>query len=572
MAFTKKQKNFIINNFSDLSVKEMSLILKCSEKEIAEFMSKNHLTAKKIGKSESTENKHSVFGNFDFQSAKESFWEHQSFWIGIIIFIFLLYWRSFGSVTLSDELDLFNNLTKGNYHWYNYIWGSAVSHYITYALFGISPAGFRLIGILLHLINLFLFFHVFRNFISEKVLKFAILIIASHSLIVEPLTWVAAVPYTYHLLIYLLIAQTSLYYERTKKPYFLIFYYLLVINLTLSGGHTNYAPIFAIIFNLIFLKRTIKREIIISGFLLFFIPVFTLVNRQAVESRIASLTTGPYFEKYIQTLPFTVAKSLELIVFPYNLALFHEETLNPTYYTFARITTVLFFVTIFYLFLKKKYYSFGLMSLACAFCIYIFSPVQISWFVAERYLYFPVFVFAIFFGMLVNYLNSKIKNLGLFILTLYFFFFTYISYKRFDNWQSLINLWEANVLLSPDSYRIRNNLSQAYIAQKRFDLAEKQLLQGIRINPNFAEGYFNLSNAYLGQSKFAEAELALKKVIELDPTILESYVKLAMLKANQGKFSEAYMYVDKVLETYPNMQDVINLKNEIKKYENSKKN
>lgn len=572
MAFTKKQKNFIINNFSEMSIKDMSLILKCSEKEIKEFLSKNHLVAKSENKSKDKKEAFSVFGDYDFQGVKSSFFDNFYFWIGITIFIFLLYYRSFGSITLSDEMDLFNNLTKGVYPWHSYIWGSTASHHISYLLFGISPSGFRFVGILIHLMNLFLFFHIFRNFISEKVLKFAIIVISCHSVIVEPLTWVAAIPYTYHLLIYLLIAQTSLYFERTKKYYFLIFYYLLVLNFTLIGGHTNYAPVFAILFNLIFLKRNFKRELILSGFLLLFIPVFTLVNRASVESRIASLTTGPFLEKYSKTLPFTVAKSLELVVFPYNLALFHEETITPNYYLFARALTVFFFGFIFYLFIKKKYYSFGLISLGCAYCVYIFSPIQISWFVAERYLYFPVFIFAVFFGILVEYLNQKVKNFGLFILSLYFFFFTFISFKRFDQWNDLTLLWESNVEVAPDSYRIRNNLAEAYTNVGKHALAEKHLLEAIRISPNFAEAYFNLANAYISQSKFPQAEAALKKTIELNPEILDSYVKLAMLKANEGKFSEAYSSLDRVLEMYPNIKEVQNLKNEIKKYENSKKN
>lgn len=571
MSFTKKQKNFIINNFSEMSVKDMSLILKCSEKEITEFLAKNNFTAKKIN-DKTQSKKENVFGEFEFQGVKKTFFDNFYFWIGVTVFLFLLYYRSFGSVILSDEQDLFNNLVKGNFTWSNYFFGSAASHYISYLLFGISAPGFRFIGLLLHLSNLFLFFHIFRNFISEKILKFAVIIIACHSLIVEPLTWVAAIPYTYHLLIYLLIAQTSLYFERTKNYFFLISYYLLVLNFTLSGGHTNYAPLFAILFNLIFLKRSFKREAILSGFLLLFIPLFTILNRQAVESRIASLTTGPYLEKYTQTLPFTVAKSLELIVFPYNLALFHEETLNPTYYTFARVITVAFFALVLYLFIKKKYYSFGLISLGMAFCIYIFSPVQISWFVAERYLYFPVFIFAVFFGIFINFLNSKIKNLGLFILSAYFFFFTFISFKRFDDWESLVKLWESNVKIAPDSYRIRNNLAEAYSGEKKFDLAEKQLIQAIRISPNFAEAHFNLANAFIAQNKIEQAEVALKKTIELNPEILDSYVKLAMLNANRGKFSEAYANIDKVLLIYPDLKEVINLRNEIQKYEQSKKN
>lgn len=574
MGFTKKEKNFILKNYNELSLSKIAEILQVNEKQISEFLIKQNLVLQKekptSGSTKS--NKEIIFGNFQYKTFKTIMLENSLFWISIFAFIFLLYIRSFSAVTLSDEMTLYESLLKGTYTWKNFIFSSDVNHYWSYLIFGINPWGNRLFTLVLHCLNILLFFAIFRNFISEKILKIAIVLLASHSLVVETITWVAANPYAYHALIYLLILYSSLLYERTSKIYFLIPYYFLIIKFTLTGGHTNFAPIFAIIFNLFILKRSFKKEAIVTFWLILLIPVFNITNKAAVDARIASLTTGPYFEKFLQTIPFTVGKSLEIVFFPYNLALFHEETLNIPYYAFLRIITIFFFGLMIYLLFKKEKIYFGLAALACAFCIYIFSPIQISWFVAERYLYLPIFIVCVFLALFFNYLNNKVPNLGSVLFATYFIFFLFVSFNRMEVWQSLITLWEENAKNSPDSYRVRNNLAESYTKLGDFPNAEKQYYEAARINPNFVEAYFNLSNSLISQNKLSEAEKYLVKTIQMNPALLDAYLKLAIIKGNQNDFSSAYSYIDKALEINPNSDIGIKIKEEIKKYEAQQKN
>lgn len=572
MGFTKKQKNFILKNFTELPIAKIAEILNCNPSQVSEFLISQNLQGKSESKSGLKKVKESVFGNFEYKKFKLILNENLNFWLIIFGLLFLLYFRSFDAVLLSDELTMYSDLQKTGVGLKYLFYGSAANHYWSYLVFGTIPWGSRLIALLLHCLNILLFFAIFRNFISEKILKIAIVLLVSHSLIVETITWVAANPYTYHTFLYLIIIYSSLLYERTNKIYYLIPYYLLIINLTLSGGHTNFAPLFAIAFNLFILKRSFKKEALLSFWLVLLIPVYTMTNKASVDARVASLTTGPYFEKFLNTLPFTVAKSLELVFIPYNLALFHEETLNPIYYTFARILTIFFIFMGFYLITRKEKIYFGLYAISCAFCIYIFSPIQISWFVAERYLYFPVFIVCIFLAIFINYLNSKLNNLGNILFISYFCFFLVVTYNRFDTWKTLPRLWESNALIAPDSYRVRNNLAESYNKEKRFDLAEKQYLEAIRINPNFVEAYFNLSNAYLMQNKLPEAEIYLLKTIEMNPSILEAYARLAIIYANRGQFSQAYDLIYQAKSVNQENDLINNLYKELKAYEAKQKN
>jgi tetratricopeptide (TPR) repeat protein len=301
------------------------------------------------------------------------------------------------------------------------------------------------------------------------------------------------------------------------------------------------------------------------------IPVYGLLNRATVDDRIASLTTGPYLEKFYQTLPFTVAKSLELVVFPYNLALFHEETLTPDYYLFARIVTIIFIAGFIILFFKNKFY-FGILILGFIYNIYMFSPIQISWFVAERYLYFTIFIYCLLLGVFFNYIyEQKSRWLPYLMVSVFFTYLLVRTFLRFDDWTTNVKLWEANVIISADSHRVRNNLADSLVKEKRFAEAEPHFIHSIKLNPNFAEAYMNLGNSYLQQGRVNEAEVVYLKSLELNSGLVDSYLNLGIIYANKQDFSKAYSAIDKVILMAPSFEQAKNIRKEIEKYENTTK-
>jgi len=576
MRLTKKQKNFILKNYNFLSDKEMASYLSLEVSDVEKLLKdldlRSYSPKKNPKNSDSSikEKKLLIFGNFEYKTLKEVVSENHKFFLLIFLFITIVMSRGFSGVLLSDEIQMYQDIKKLEFS-FRYFLGSGANHYFSYLMFGENPVGNRVLTLILHCVNIFLFFYIFRNFISEKVLKIAILIISIHSLMVEPLVWVAANPYVYHALMYLLIISFSLKFERTGNKYFLIPYYALILNMTLSGTHTTFAPVFPIIFNLFILKRNFKKELVITGWLLLLIPFYPLMNKSTVTSRVESLTTGPYLEKFLNTLPFTVAKTFELLFIPVNLALFHEETMYPDYYTFARIFTLVFIVFSLWLFIKHKF-LFGLYALGFSYCIYIFSPIQISWFVAERYTYLTVFFVSIFISMFLYKLREKFSYLGEALLVFYVTFLFFITFNRFYAWDDSIVLWERNVQVAPDSYRVRNNLAENYSKVGRFEDAEIHYIEAVKRNPEFNDAYLNLANNFLRQNKLKEAEELYKFLLSRNFQVQNMLSGLAILTANRGSFSESYAYINKALEIDPNSEYIKSLESEIKNYESIKKN
>jgi hypothetical protein len=575
MALTRKQKNFINQNYQNLSIKEISQILYCSENEVLDYLRKfNLLSNPKSSKaSKNIFTKDSVAEErFEYKGLFEILEENFGFFIIIFIFLFVLYWPSFNSILLSDEITVFNTgILNKTLNIANSFYNTSFIHVLNFYIFGLNGLGFRVVSLILHFINIVLFFYIFRNFFSENVLKIAIVLLSAHSLISESIIWISANPYIYMATLYLVSSALSIKFKETKSYKYLILSYIPIIILSVSGGHSNFAPLFYIFFNLFILKNNFKHELKFSFWLLLLIPVYGILNRSTVDQRIASLTTGPYFEKFTQTLPFTVAKSLELVVFPYNLALFHEETLTPDYYVFARIFTILFILSFVVLFFKNKFY-FGILSLAFIYNIYMFSPVQISWFVAERYMYFTIFIYCLLLGVLLEYIYHK-KNpyLSYLLLSLFFTFLVVRTVTRFEDWKTNVSLWSANVKISPDSHRVRNNLADSLVKEKRYAEAEEHFIHSIKLNPNFAEAYMNLGNSYLQQGKLIQAEQAYLKSLELNGGLVDSYLNLGIIYANSKDFSKAYSAIDKVILMAPTFEQAKNIRKEIEKYENTLK-
>ncbi len=601
MALTRKQKNFINANFEKLTSAEISTIIKAKKTEVDKYLSEFSLEKKeKFKKSislpeiskdsqvkstlrENKSNKPSsnninsrVFQNYQslFVVIKNNF----IFFLGIFFYLFFLYAKGFNGILLSDEVIHYYEKFENNLFNFSLIpFGhlNALTS-LNYVLFGLNGAGHRITTLLVHFVNIVLFFYIFRNFFSDKVLKIAVLIIACHSLLVEPIIWVAANTYVYINFLYILSFVFSFLFSKSSKIYYYFLSIVPIAILTLSGAHGNFAPIVYTTFNFFLLNRNWKKEILYSGWLYVLIPIFIFSNTSGIVSRVDSLTTGPFIPKFIQTLPFTVAKSTELVFFPWNLTFFHEETMYPLYYLFSQLFTLFFIAFVVTLFFKNEKY-FGLLALGLAVPIYIFSPIQISWFVAERYMYFTVFVFSIFASLGVLYINKYLgKLLAYGLLASYFLLFTYRSYARMEDWQSAVLLWSQNSVMAPDSYRVRNNLGDSYAVLNDFVNAKIQYQEAIKRNPNAGQAQLNYGVTLIKEGKFQEAEQYIKSAIEVNPNLIESYIQLGVVYANIKQYDRALQIIDAIsLDNIPGKarEEVMRVRSSIEglKNENSNK-
>jgi len=162
-------------------------------------------------------------------------------------------------------------------------------------------------------------------------------------------------------------------------------------------------------------------------------------------------------------------------------------------------------------------------------------------------MYFTVFTFCLFFGLFYVFLEKKIgKLVPLVLVSSYFIFFTYRSYIRLEDWQSAVRLWEQNVLMAPDSLRVRNNLGDSYAVLGDFTNAKKQFEQSVRINPSSGQGQTNLGITYLREGNLSEAKKHLISALQANPNSLQTVITMAIVHANLREFDEAEMLLSRI--------------------------
>jgi tetratricopeptide (TPR) repeat protein len=93
--------------------------------------------------------------------------------------------------------------------------------------------------------------------------------------------------------------------------------------------------------------------------------------------------------------------------------------------------------------------------------------------------------------------------------------------------------------LDPLSPMVNIFCAVVYSAQKKYDLAEKQIKKTLEIDPNFLPAHSNLSGIYLRQGRFAEAEKEVRELMALANSDARSKPWLAAVYAFAGRKGDA---------------------------------
>ena len=116
-----------------------------------------------------------------------------------------------------------------------------------------------------------------------------------------------------------------------------------------------------------------------------------------------------------------------------------------------------------------------------------------------------------------------------------------LIYMEEKNYPLAQNALERGVKLAPNSTRIRNDLGNAYVAQAKIDLAEKEFREVVRLKPADHDGNYNLGLVLLGKKQAANAIHYLEAV---HPPDIPSQINLARAYLAAGRKTDALRTVE----------------------------
>lgn len=437
-----------------------------------------------------------------------------------------------------------------------------------FIIFNGSSTAFHIGTLLIHILNNYLVLLLAYTLFGKRVALYASLIFCLLPSGSETVFWIAGMGYVFQAFFSLLCLNLYLFFRSTQNWRFLIASTLVyIISLIFLPTPWMLTVPFIIVSLDLFVTHPLPRGLNLVGelkarwhYLVYFFSagVFWVILMQgAFAHRATVLVTDYYFNpaestNLLKRAPYTIYKAVELYIFPWRLSFFHEEALTPTVYAFMVAVTASIIIIIAYLLFKKSKYG-GLLLAILASILPALSPVQVAWFIAERYLYLG----GAFFAMLVALLLIKVdhrynfKNLANYILVALLLFYSVRLITRANDFKTSKTLWLATQKTVPTSYRVYNNLGDVYSTEQDWGRAVASFKQSMLLAPDYADAIHNLGFTYMLMGDYENAKKYLLESYQKNGRLYQALEKLGAIELKQGNTEKAMQYLEEVRRINP---------------------
>lgn len=419
----------------------------------------------------------------------------------------------------------------------------------------------------------------------------------------------------------------ALFYLCSLLSYFLyriksgwvsyLFLFLFVIStffalLTKQNSFT--LPLAIIVSEYIFFRKfSISKNYTLFIIILFLLFVFLYTNSELliIIDEMTRETLDITRSDYIINQFVILWKYVYLFFFPLDLRLEHGVSVGDfSFYDFLLSFLVHGALISFAFVYKNKVIKFAVLMFYVMHLIES-GIIPIRDLMFEHRTYLPNFTLILMFSLILNFVYDRIKigyikTLFLFLLTIYLFFSSVLTYNRNSLWGNSINFYKNELLYLPNNPRLNSNLATEYIRVGDFENAilhyEKSFkfsYQSNSIDPVVLSNYIailidnndaldarkiaaefmpkikdkkvrakihaNLSVSSLREGTLIDAISSAEDSLTENKGNLIAHQVLTIAYARQGDFNIALEYVDNGLHFHPNNPQLQNLKVEILK-------
>lgn len=439
------------------------------------------------------------------------------------------------------------------------------SFWIENHLWGLNPAGYHIINIMLHSANAVFVWVICRR-IGAAGGFLAGLIFALHPVNVESVAWITERKNVLSGLFYLSAIFCFIRYEDRKTLRMYLMALVFFVGALLSKTVTSTLPAALLIIHW-FRGGEINRRYLVrltpflaAGVAAGLVTVWWEANIVGASGKEWALSPV-----HRMLLPGRVALFyIYKLLIPVNLTFIYPRwTLDPADATqwLYPISLLAVLAAAWYLrkFLGKGVFagiSFFIVALLPALGFFNVYPFQYS-FVADHFQYLAsIGVIAAFSGFLAYAIGKtgvSLKN-GFYSAAIIAFALGLgtLTWKQCLVYNNLETLWRDTLRKNPGAFIAHNNLGKILYNSGKFEEAMEHYNRAVELKPASTQPRFNLGLIYLKLGRVEEAAGQFRLALEADPDNAIAHVNLGSLLADQGDYDLAMEHYLKALKIVPN--------------------
>ena len=130
-----------------------------------------------------------------------------------------------------------------------------------------------------------------------------------------------------------------------------------------------------------------------------------------------------------------------------------------------------------------------------------------------------------------------------------------LTWRQCGMYTDLEALWRTTIARNPQSFMARNNLGTVFLQKGRLEEAVACFQEALEIQPDSPNAHFNLGHILLKQGRLDEAAAHFQRVLEIQPNDPKTHSDLGLVLMQQGQTDEATAHFLKALEIQPDFAE-----------------
>jgi len=436
-----------------------------------------------------------------------------------------------------------------------------LTYLLEFSLYGLQPAGYHLVNLLVHLANVLLLFALGQRLFGEPVAAFAsALLLAVHPVATEAVNFISG---RNNALATFFVLSSVLLFLRGSETRRNRFFILTGITF-FAGLLTKEIALMTLPLLLLWSADTSGKEqvplslgqrcraLIPCGIAVLLYLALRAVAMPAVLG--PATNSMDIWQRLAQNL-YAVPVYISLILFPTDLKVYYD--IPADYLSRWQVIAPVWLAgsAALYLLLRQRNRPvlFALLWLGLNYIPISHIVPFASAPIAERYIYLPAIGFWLLAGAGVAWIEARPQFRRLLVpgLTILAIGLAVPTWLRNREWRDDFSLFAAQVRTDPASAFGHYNLGAVYRERGELDLAREQWQITVAIDPRHSQAFSQLGSVALMQGRVLDAERYYTRALAVSRNNAEAHYNLAMVMARTGRPDEAIMHYEQFLQRVP---------------------